>query len=76
MALLAEYDVPIEGARAVVIGREQHRREAGAALLLLQANATVTVCHSRTQDLARHTLDADILVAAVGVAGSDHARAW
>jgi methylenetetrahydrofolate dehydrogenase (NADP+)/methenyltetrahydrofolate cyclohydrolase len=39
------------------------------ALLLLQANATVTVCHSRTDDLARHTLDADILVAAVGNPG-------
>src|SRR4029079_9298822 len=37
------------------------------AMLLLQANATVTICHSRTQDLARHTLDADVLVAAVGV---------
>ena len=36
------------------------------ALLLLQANATVTVCHSRTDDLARQTLEADILVAAVG----------
>jgi methylenetetrahydrofolate dehydrogenase (NADP+)/methenyltetrahydrofolate cyclohydrolase len=36
------------------------------ALLLLASNATVTVCHSRTDDLARHTLDADVLVAAVG----------
>ena len=36
------------------------------AHLLLQRNATVTICHSRTQDLQRHTLDADILVAAVG----------
>src|SRR5207245_8046002 len=36
------------------------------AHLLLQRNATVTVCHSRTRDLAKHTLDADILVAAVG----------
>jgi methylenetetrahydrofolate dehydrogenase (NADP+)/methenyltetrahydrofolate cyclohydrolase len=37
------------------------------AMLLLQANATVTICHSRTEDLARHTLDADLLVAAVGL---------
>jgi methylenetetrahydrofolate dehydrogenase (NADP+) / methenyltetrahydrofolate cyclohydrolase len=37
------------------------------ALLLLQSNATVTICHSRTEDLARHTLDADLLVAAVGL---------
>jgi methylenetetrahydrofolate dehydrogenase (NADP+) / methenyltetrahydrofolate cyclohydrolase len=39
------------------------------AMLLLQANATVTICHSRTDDLARHTLDADLLVAAVGLPG-------
>jgi methylenetetrahydrofolate dehydrogenase (NADP+) / methenyltetrahydrofolate cyclohydrolase len=38
-------------------------------MLLLHANATVTICHSRTEDLARHTLDADILVAAVGSLG-------
>jgi methylenetetrahydrofolate dehydrogenase (NADP+)/methenyltetrahydrofolate cyclohydrolase len=37
--------------------------------LLMQANATVTLCHSRTQDLARHTLDADVLVVAAGAAG-------
>ena len=39
------------------------------AMLLLQANATVTICHSRTEDLARHTLGADLLVAAVGLPG-------
>jgi len=39
------------------------------AMLLLHANATVTICHSRTDDLTRHTLDADILVAAVGIPG-------
>jgi methylenetetrahydrofolate dehydrogenase (NADP+)/methenyltetrahydrofolate cyclohydrolase len=38
-------------------------------MLLLHANATVTVCHSRTEDLPRHTLDADILVVAVGQLG-------
>jgi methylenetetrahydrofolate dehydrogenase (NADP+)/methenyltetrahydrofolate cyclohydrolase len=38
-------------------------------MLLLHGNATVTICHSRTDDLARHTLDADILVVAVGEAG-------
>jgi methylenetetrahydrofolate dehydrogenase (NADP+)/methenyltetrahydrofolate cyclohydrolase len=37
------------------------------AHLLLQANATVTICHSHTQDLSRHTLDADVLVVAAGV---------
>jgi methylenetetrahydrofolate dehydrogenase (NADP+)/methenyltetrahydrofolate cyclohydrolase len=64
--LLRAYDVPIEGARAVVLGRSQLVGKP-AAMLLLHANATVTMCHSRTQDLARHTLDADILVAAVGI---------
>ena len=40
-----------------------------AALLLLRANATVTICHSRTVDLARHVSEADVVVAAVGRAG-------
>jgi methylenetetrahydrofolate dehydrogenase (NADP+)/methenyltetrahydrofolate cyclohydrolase len=66
MRLLTEYRVPTTGARAVVVGRSQIVGKP-TALLLLQANATVTVCHSRTDDLARHTLEADILVAAVGV---------
>jgi methylenetetrahydrofolate dehydrogenase (NADP+)/methenyltetrahydrofolate cyclohydrolase len=68
MRLLAEYRVPTAGARAVVVGRSPIVGKP-MALLLLQANATVTVCHSRTDDLARHTLDADIVVAAVGVPG-------
>ena len=38
-------------------------------MLLLHQNATVTICHSRTDDLARHALDADVLVAAVGIPG-------
>jgi methylenetetrahydrofolate dehydrogenase (NADP+) / methenyltetrahydrofolate cyclohydrolase len=38
-------------------------------MLLLHQNATVTICHSRTDDLARHTLEADVLVAAVGIPG-------
>ena len=68
MRLLAEYRVPTVGARAVVVGRSPIVGKP-MAHLLLQANATVTVCHSRTGDLSRHTRDADILVAAVGVAG-------
>ncbi len=68
MALLAEYEVPLEGARAVVIGRSDIVGRPVAALLT-HANATVTVCHSRTADLGRHTRAADVLVAAVGVAG-------
>ena len=65
MRLLAEYAIPVEGARAVVVGRSPIVGKP-VAMLLLQANATVTICHSRTDDLARQTLDADILVAAVG----------
>lgn len=66
MHLLNEYKIPLAGARAVVVGRSALVGKP-MALLLLQANATVTICHSRTEDLARHTLDADLLVAAVGV---------
>lgn len=69
MRLLADYDVRVEGARAVVVGRSAIVGKPLAALLL-QANATVTVCHSRTADLAAHTREADILVAAVGIPGA------
>src|SRR4029077_18399037 len=65
MRMLDEYEIPLEGARAVVIGRSALVGKP-IAQLLLQRNATVTICHSRTQDLERHTLDADVLVAAVG----------
>ena len=65
MRLLAEYEVGIEGKRAVVVGRSAIVGKP-IAMLLLQANATVTVCHSRTRDLGHHTRDADILVAAIG----------
>ncbi|TMM23121.1 MAG: bifunctional 5,10-methylenetetrahydrofolate dehydrogenase/5,10-methenyltetrahydrofolate cyclohydrolase [Actinobacteria bacterium] len=65
MALLADHRVPLEGAEAVVIGRSDIVGKP-IAHLLLQSNATVTICHSRTDDLARHTLEADVLVVAVG----------
>ena len=65
MRMLDEYEIPLEGARAVVVGRSAIVGKP-MAHLLLQRNATVTLCHSRTQDLQRHTLDADVLVAAVG----------
>jgi methylenetetrahydrofolate dehydrogenase (NADP+)/methenyltetrahydrofolate cyclohydrolase len=68
MALLAEYDIPLAGARAVVVGRSTIVGKP-VGLLLLAADATVTYCHSRTQDLQRHTLDADVLVVAAGIAG-------
>jgi methylenetetrahydrofolate dehydrogenase (NADP+) / methenyltetrahydrofolate cyclohydrolase len=65
MRMLDEYEIPLEGARAVVVGRSAIVGKP-MAHLLLQRNATVTICHSRTQDLQRHTLDAEVLVAAVG----------
>ncbi len=68
MRLLAEYKIPVTGARAVVVGRSLIVGRP-LSMLLLHANATVTICHSRTADLPRHTLDADILVAAVGSLG-------
>jgi methylenetetrahydrofolate dehydrogenase (NADP+)/methenyltetrahydrofolate cyclohydrolase len=68
MALLEEYDVPLAGAEAVVVGRSDIVGKP-VAHLLLQANATVTLCHSRTDDLSAHTLRADVLVAAAGSAG-------
>jgi methylenetetrahydrofolate dehydrogenase (NADP+) / methenyltetrahydrofolate cyclohydrolase len=68
MELLSEYRIQIAGARAVVVGRSPLVGKP-IAMLLLQANATVSICHSRTDDLAGHTVDADLLVAAVGQPG-------
>jgi len=63
--LLDRGGVRIEGANAVVVGRSNIVGKP-TALLLLRRNATVTVCHTRTKDLAGHTRTADILVAAAG----------
>jgi methylenetetrahydrofolate dehydrogenase (NADP+)/methenyltetrahydrofolate cyclohydrolase len=68
MAMLAEYGIELEGADAVVIGRSEIVGKP-MAMMLLAEHATVTICHSRTVDLASHTLRADVLVAAVGRAG-------
>jgi methylenetetrahydrofolate dehydrogenase (NADP+)/methenyltetrahydrofolate cyclohydrolase len=68
MRMLEEYDVELEGANAVVIGRSEIVGKP-MAMLLLAEHATVTICHSRTADLARHTREADILAAAVGRPG-------
>jgi methylenetetrahydrofolate dehydrogenase (NADP+)/methenyltetrahydrofolate cyclohydrolase len=65
MELLRAYDTPLEGAHAVVVGRSDLVGKPIASLLLAQ-NATVTICHSRTRDLAEVCLSADVLVAAVG----------
>jgi methylenetetrahydrofolate dehydrogenase (NADP+) / methenyltetrahydrofolate cyclohydrolase len=66
--MLERYEIPIKGSRAVVIGRS---RLVGLpiALLLLHRHATVTICHSRTQDLPSVARVADILIAAIGKAG-------
>lgn len=68
MALLAEYEIELEGKEAVVVGRSEIVGKPIAMLLLAQ-HATVTICHSRTQDLPEHTRRADVLVAAVGKPG-------
>lgn len=65
--LLDRAGIQIEGADAVVVGRSNLVGKP-TALLLLKRNATVTVCHTRTKDLASHTRSADILVAAAGKA--------
>ena len=69
MKLLESTGVDLKGKHAVVIGRSNTVGKP-MALLLLQANATVTVCHSGTPDLAYHTRQADIVVAAVGRANT------
>lgn len=63
--MLEEYDIPIEGKRAVIIGRSNI---VGKPLIqcLLNKNATVTVCHSRTKNIEEITKEADILIAALG----------
>ena len=68
--LLAAYDVETEGADAVVVGRSDIVGKPMANLLIQKGplgNATTTVCHSRTEDLAGKLADADIVVAAVGI---------
>jgi methylenetetrahydrofolate dehydrogenase (NADP+)/methenyltetrahydrofolate cyclohydrolase len=68
MELLRREGVELSGRRAVVVGRSDIVGKP-MALLLLHADATVTVCHSRTRDLAAVTREADVLVAAIGRAG-------
>jgi len=68
MEMLRRYDIPVAGRRAVVVGRSDIVGKP-MALLLLHANATVTICHSQTSNLAEECRRADILVAAIGRAG-------
>ncbi len=65
MKLIESTGVPLKGKHAVVIGRSNTVGKP-MALLLLQANATVTVCHSGTPDIGAHTRQADVVVVAVG----------
>lgn len=67
MRLIEETGLDISGKKAVVVGRSNMVGKP-VALLLLQANATVTICHSRTKDLQKELLEADIVVAALGQA--------
>ena len=64
--LLDYYDIETEGKHAVVIGRSPILGKP-MAMMLLNKNATVTICHSRTKDLKDHVLNADIVVGAVGI---------
>ena len=68
MKMLAYEHIPIEGQHVVIVGRSNIVGKP-LAMLMLNAGATVTVCHSKTRDLANFTREADILVAAVGRAG-------
>ena len=65
MRLLAHYDIDLAGKHAVVVGRSPILGKP-MAMMMLQANATVTICHSRTQDLKSHIAHADVIVGAVG----------
>jgi methylenetetrahydrofolate dehydrogenase (NADP+)/methenyltetrahydrofolate cyclohydrolase len=67
LVLLRELQIPLSGAHAVVVGRSNIVGKPLASLLARKdVNATVTVCHTGTKDLARHTLQADIIIAAAG----------
>ena len=69
--LLKRYEIPIAGQHAVVIGRSDIVGKPMAAILMQKgknANATVTICHSQTRDIAAHCRRADIIIAAIGVA--------
>ena len=68
MELLSRHEIPVAGRRAVVVGRSDIVGKP-MALLLMHADATVTVCHSRTRDLPAVCREADLLVAAMGRAG-------
>ena len=65
MRLLEHYEIELSGKHAVVVGRSPILGKP-MAMMMLQANATVTICHSRTQNLESHIRQADVIVGAVG----------
>ena len=65
MTLLKHYEIPMKGKHAVILGRSPILGKPMAAMVLNE-DCTVTICHSRTQDLPSHVKQADILIAAVG----------
>ncbi|WP_461256724.1 bifunctional 5,10-methylenetetrahydrofolate dehydrogenase/5,10-methenyltetrahydrofolate cyclohydrolase [Treponema sp. R80B11-R83G3] len=70
LVFLKEYNIPVSGANVVVVGRSNIVGKPLANLLIRREyNATVTICHTGTKDLFRHTLQADILIAAAGKTG-------
>jgi len=72
IAIMDHYDVPVEGSDVVILGRSNIVGKPLAALLMQKTrgrNCTVTVCHSRTKDIAAYTRRADIIVAAIGSPG-------
>jgi methylenetetrahydrofolate dehydrogenase (NADP+)/methenyltetrahydrofolate cyclohydrolase len=70
LVLLKEYNIPVSGAHVVIVGRSNIVGKPLANLLIRKEyNATVTVCHTGTKNISYHTLQADILIAAVGKAG-------
>ncbi len=77
MRLLEAYDIPLQGKHAVVVGRSPILGKP-MALMLLNANATVTICHSRTENLEQHIRQADIVVSqnSLKPTGSKMVRLW
>ena len=66
MELLKRYHIPVEGKHAVIVGRSNLVGKP-MSMMLTNAGATVTLCHSKTKDLAKHTKKADILIVGVGL---------
>jgi methylenetetrahydrofolate dehydrogenase (NADP+)/methenyltetrahydrofolate cyclohydrolase len=63
--LLKRYEIPLEGKKCVVVGRSNIVGKP-ISLLLLKENATVTICHSKTKDLQKELIEADVVIAAIG----------